>query len=70
MKHYRRDFPDGPVVKSPCSQSWDPSSIFDLGIKILEVAQHGQTNKHRRRFQQGKSPVQSIVRLTNLLGIT
>ena len=53
MKHYGRDLPDGPVVKFPCSHSWDPGSIFDLQIKILEVAQHRQTNKHRRRFQQG-----------------
>ena len=39
------DFPDGPVVKTPCSQ--DPGHGFNpwWGAKVLHAVQHDQKKK-------------------------
>ena len=37
-----RDFPHGPMVRTPHFHCWGPHLIPVQGMKILQAAQHGQ----------------------------
>ena len=48
-KDRRRDFPGGPVVKTPCFQCRGTGSIPGLGTKIPHAMLRGQKKKKKGR---------------------
>ena len=42
-----RDFPEGPVFKTPPSNAGGVDSVSGWGTKILHAAQHGQKKKKK-----------------------
>ena len=61
IKISKRDFPGGPVVKTPCFH-WGVGSIPGRGTKIPHATRHGQEKKKKKDFQAaGNQNYQQLV---------
>ena len=69
LKNNQREFPDGPVVRTPCFHYQGPGSTSGQGTKILQVTHHCQKIKLKKKTHRNLSGIkQPFVMLTDSVG--